>query len=177
MAKDSGGHKSPHPPELRAEAERIARSQGPDAASRATGVAAGAIRSWMRRRRLKDLQKREDPDSALNRLRREGRAMMAGYSSTAEWEAAGCPEPAPKEPEPADQRHSVSHLMVFGILLILGVLGFTAWIVCGVISAARNGWPRPPGMTDYRNDPEVRGGRTNFRSREWYEERRRKRNY
>jgi hypothetical protein len=94
MAKDQGGHKSPHPQEVRDEALRIADHRGVEAAARELGLPPGTIRSWQRRRRLRDLRGRLDGDGeGLARLKREGRRLLARAEAERQAEERAAQQP------------------------------------------------------------------------------------
>jgi hypothetical protein len=94
----AGGHKQKWSDDVRREALRL----GPERAEAVLGVPQGTTRSWQRRARLRALRNREDPNSGLNLLRAEARALLA--RSAAERQAARERHPAREpdpEPEPA----------------------------------------------------------------------------
>ena len=83
-----GGHKKPWPAAKRERALELARLVGPDEASRETGIPAGTVRSWLRRAAVKAAREHES-DGVLDRLKAEGRRMLA------EDEARRAAEPKP----------------------------------------------------------------------------------
>ena len=90
------GRLAPHSAEVRERALRIARERGAEAASRATGVPAGTVRSWVRRE-AKRVEREQSSDGVVARLVREGRAMLRAERESA---AAGTTHTGGVQPEP-----------------------------------------------------------------------------
>jgi uncharacterized protein YjcR len=98
--RDSGGHKTAHPPEVRAEALRVASSRGVEAAARATGVKPGTIRSWIRRRAQK-LEHEQASDGVIAGLKAEGLLILAEREerrAAEQLDAQAAVEPASESP-------------------------------------------------------------------------------
>jgi hypothetical protein len=98
-----GGRTTPIDPKLRAKAMRIALRKGAEAASRATGVAEGTIRSWQARARAK-VERQEEGAGVLERLKAEGRAMLARQAEERAARLASEPPPSQPAPKPKRQR-------------------------------------------------------------------------
>jgi hypothetical protein len=74
--KDGGGRKEAWDSATREEAVRRAMASGAEAASRATGVPAGTVRSWLRRRAVKAADD-DDVEARLAAVKAEGAAIVA----------------------------------------------------------------------------------------------------
>jgi len=96
-----GGRKTPWGSSVRAEAMRIARSRGPVAAARQTGVPEGTVRSWVRRAELKGLHEDTEPDPGLAALKAEGERMLREREERAEEPPVQPPPPPPPAPQPS----------------------------------------------------------------------------
>src|SRR4249919_3778059 len=73
--KDGGGRKEAWDPATRDEAVRKALVSGPEAASRATGVPSGTVRSWLRRRAKRE-ELDDDVEARLAAVKAEGAAIV-----------------------------------------------------------------------------------------------------
>jgi hypothetical protein len=73
--KDGGGRKEAWDTATREEAVRRALVSGPEAASRATGVPSGTVRSWLRRRAKRE-ELDDDVDARLAAVQEEGRRIV-----------------------------------------------------------------------------------------------------
>jgi hypothetical protein len=74
--KDGGGRKEPWDQATRDEAVRKALVSGPEAASHATGVPSGTVRSWLRRRAKRE-ELDDDVEARLAAVKAEGAAIVA----------------------------------------------------------------------------------------------------
>jgi hypothetical protein len=74
--RETGGRKEAHPDDVRQRAMERAAVVGAERAGAEVGVAAGTVRSWVRRAKLKAEKDRIDL-SGLEQVRREGAAIIA----------------------------------------------------------------------------------------------------
>ena len=76
VRRDGGGRKEAWDSATREEAVRRALASGPEAASRATGVPSGTVRSWLRRRAKRE-ELDDDVEARLAAVKAEGAAIVA----------------------------------------------------------------------------------------------------